>query len=653
MAQASLEMTTSCSNSLKTGDVLNNKWVILEFIDKGGMGEVYRAHQTNLNRDVAIKWLESIDEDDEKAETLIQRFKREVQSMAQIRHPNVLQVYDHDSINIKKCDVDTPVEYIAMEYIPGGSLRATMSEEGFYPETEDLKDWIKEFFLPVLSGVQALHDTGIVHRDLKPENILLDRGIPKIADFGLARSNRLKPITQSIDVKGSPHYMSPEHFFDFKRADQRADVYSLGKILFETVEGKIKTGTTPFKNVSLSEAESPFFKRLDRIISEATEENRSKRTNTVRDLRDQLIELLNDENVAQRSQTADKRQAVRFFSNPRWIWTGIVAATLSVLLMGLWHLFDESSLPMNKQQQEKAIQYSSDGKILSSKSAINLKTTEHIGKQHLITGGRLILPTTLEKVSGQEIEIAPFYIDEFLVTNQQFVDFLNHNLYRINLENGVVKGDGVNWYLLGEVHEGYEPIVYRNEEFHVNDPAYASSPVLRVTGYGASAFASFFDRRLPTEAEWLYATIKGATSPRSSSTDTSISWNSMRMGSMMNGMMEGDWRKENWNMDQNDRNNNKNSKTAFNKSKEPPPAAFFEQNEFGVRALNEGTGEWGVRTFSDLSKDKLQDNLFVVMGSLENHKKGESPPPPVISRFPWEGFEEVGFRTVKSTLAVK
>jgi serine/threonine-protein kinase len=656
MAQTSIEMTTSCSNSLKTGDVLNNKWVILEFIDKGGMGEVYRAHQTNLNRDVAIKviskeWLESIDEDDEEAETLVQRFKREVQSMAQIRHPNVLQVYDHDSINIKKCEADTPVEYIAMEYIPGGSLRATMSEEGFYPETQDTKDWIKEFFLPVLSGVQALHDIGIVHRDLKPENILLDRGAPKIADFGLARSNRLKPITQSIDVKGSPHYMSPEHFFDFKRADQRADVYSLGKILFETVEGKIKSGTTPFKKVSLSEAESPFFKRLDCIISEATEENRSKRTNTVKELKDQLIELLNEEDVAQRSQAADKPKAVRFFSSPKWIWAGIFAAILSVLLMGVWHLIDESSLPGIKQQQEEAIPFSSNSKVQSSKSATGPETAEHIGKQHLIPGGNLVLPTTLEKVSGQEIEIAPFYIDEFLVTNQQFVDFLNHNLSRINLENGVVKGDGANWYLLGEVHEGYEPIVYRNEEFHVNDPAYASSPVLRVTGYGASAFASFFGRRLPTEAEWLYATIKGATSPRSSSTGTPASSNSMNMQGMMNWMKEGDWRKESWNMDQNDQTNSKSSKTAFNLSKEPPSAAFFEQNEFSVRALNEGIGEWGIRTFSNLSKDKLQDNLFVVMGSLENDKKEEISQPPVISRFPWEGFEEVGFRTVSSAPA--
>jgi serine/threonine-protein kinase len=443
--------------------------------------------------------------------------------------------------------------------------------------------------------------------------------------------------------------MSPEHFFDFKRADQRADVYSLGKILFEAVEGKLKTGTAPFKNVSLLETESPFYKRLDRIISDATKENQSIRTKSVKDLQDQLIGLLNDENVAQRAKAAAKPKAVSFFSRPKWIWAGIITATLSVLLMGVWHLIEESSLPGIKHRQGKAIQSSSDKKVQSPKTAIDLGTTEHIGKQHLIPGGSLVLPTTLEKVSGQEIEIAAFYMDEFLVTNQQFVDFLNHNLTRINWENGAVKGDGAIWYLLGEINEGYEPIVYRNEKFHINDPSYASSPVLRVTGYGASAFASFFDRRLPTEAEWLYATIKGTTS--SSSTDTRASSNSMNMQGMMNWMEEGDWRKESWNMNQNDQTTNKISKILFNFTKDPPSAAFFEQNEFSVRALNVGIGEWGIRTISNVSKDKLQDNLFIVMGSLENHKELESSAPPVISRFPWEGFEEIGFRTVTSVPA--
>ncbi len=221
-------MTTSCKITFKVGDVLNNKWVILEFIDKGGMGEVYRAHQTNLNRDVAIKvvsreWLESIDEDNDEATTLIHRFRREVQTMSQIRHPNVLQIYDHDSVKMENCSENENLEYIAMEYIPGGSLRSTMSEEGFFPDEAGVKNWIKKYFMPVLAGVKALHDKGIIHRDLKPENILMDGDTPKIADFGLARSNKLKPVTQSMEVKGSPHYMSPEHFFEFKVEEEEDD----------------------------------------------------------------------------------------------------------------------------------------------------------------------------------------------------------------------------------------------------------------------------------------------------------------------------------------------------------------------------------------------------------------------------------------------
>ena len=652
-------MITSYKNTLKIGDVLDQKWIILEFIDRGGMGEVYRAHQNNLNRDVAIKviareWLQSTDNGDEDAETLAQRFRREVQSMAQISHPNVIQVYDHNSITVEKGDIDTPVEYIAMEYIPGGTLRATMSEEGFYPETDNLKEWILKFFLPILSGVQALHDSGLVHRDLKPENILMDRDTPKIADFGLVRSHRSKPITHSIAVKGSPHYMSPEHFLDFKRADHRSDVYSLGKILYEAVEGKIKTKTIPFHSAHLAQTESSFFERLDRIIAGATEEKLSERTNSVTDLRNQLVELLlADESERKQSQTTEKRPNAKFFSNPKWIWVGIITATLSVALMTLWHIFGGTSQPVTKHPQE-IIQLTKDGKELTSFVASNSENKEHMGKQHLIPRGRLVMPTTLEAVSGQLTEIASFYMDEFLVTNQQFVEFLNHNLSRIKLDNGVVKGDGANWYLLGEVREGYKPIEYQNGEFHVVDFAYASRPVLRVTGFGAAAFASFFDRRLPNETEWLYATIKGVASPQSSlngAAAETIGSNSINMEGMMNNMMESDWYKDKLITDQKDRTDSKITRTTSNTSKEPPPAAFFKQNEFGIRALNTGIGEWALRTLSNISKDKLQDNLFIVIGTLEAHKKEENSPPSVLSRFPWEGFEEVGFRTVKTAIS--
>ncbi len=648
-------MTASCKDTLKTGDVLDQKWVILEFIDRGGMGEVYRAHQNNLNRDVAIKvisreWLQATDNGDEEAETLTQRFRREVQSMAQIRHPNILQVYDHNSITIKKCDVDTPVEYIAMEYIPGGTLRTTMSEEGFYPETDAIKEWILKFFLPILSGVQALHDSGIVHRDLKPENILMDRYTPKIADFGLVRSHRSKPITHSIVVKGSPHYMSPEHFLDFKRADHRSDVYSLGKILYEVVDGKIKTKTIPFHSAHLPQTESPFFERLDRIIAGATEEKISERTESVTDLRNQLIELLDKESDDKPSQTAEKNVNTMFFSNPKWIWVGIITATLSVALMTFWHIFGGTSQPVSKHKQE-IVQQTRDGRELTANLTIDGENIEHMGKQHLIPRGKLILPTTLETVSGQQIQIASFYMDEFLITNQQFVDFLNHNLSRIKLENGVVKGDGANWYLLGEIREGYKPIVYQNEEFHVVDFAYASKPVLRVTGFGAVAFADFFGRRLPNETEWLYATIKGTIVSQSSLNEAATTIDSKSMN--MEDMMESSLNKDQLVTDQEGPINSKILTTTDNISKEPLSAASFKQNEFGIRALNMGIGEWGLQTLSSVSKDKLLDNLFIVVGTLETHKKKENSSPSVVSRFPWEGFEEVGFRTVKTVKSEK
>jgi len=99
------------------------------------MGEVYRAHQLNLKRDVAIKvisrdWLQCLDEDEEEIETTFQRFRREVEAMAQIRHLNVLQIFDYDATSIKEGDEEVPVEYIAMEYIPGSTLLYTTRTNG-------------------------------------------------------------------------------------------------------------------------------------------------------------------------------------------------------------------------------------------------------------------------------------------------------------------------------------------------------------------------------------------------------------------------------------------------------------------------------------------------------------------------------------------
>jgi serine/threonine protein kinase len=198
-------MNDNNNSLIKIGTILDGKWVILEFIAKGGMGEVYRAHQLNLKRDVAIKvisqeWLESLDGDTEEINNAFERFLAEVHTMAQIRHANILQIYDFGSASIQKGAEDITVEYIVMEYVPGRTLRHTMSEEGYYPDEEDaIKTWISDYFMPVLDGVQAMHKLGIVHRDLKPENVLVDEDTPKIADFGLARSSRMTPNCRVIE----------------------------------------------------------------------------------------------------------------------------------------------------------------------------------------------------------------------------------------------------------------------------------------------------------------------------------------------------------------------------------------------------------------------------------------------------------------------
>ena len=134
--------------------------------------------------------------------TAIGRFQREVQAMAQVRHPNVLQIFDYGSLQARRGKHITAVEYISMEYIAGETLRFTMSEEGLEDEEQLLADWLRRYFIPVLKGVEAIHTHGIVHRDLKPENVLMDDETPKIADFGLARSIKMRAGIQLMGRQG-------------------------------------------------------------------------------------------------------------------------------------------------------------------------------------------------------------------------------------------------------------------------------------------------------------------------------------------------------------------------------------------------------------------------------------------------------------------
>jgi len=192
------------------------KYKILGKIGQGAMGEVYRAQDSVLNRDVAIKTISSeLGADD----ALRRRFQREAQSAARLNHPNIITVYDYGEEQGKI--------YMAMELLDGADLKQAIARRA--PLSLDDKLSIVD---QIAEGLAFAHSHEIVHRDLKPANVhLLGNGQVKIMDFGLARLGGSE-MTRAGMVMGTPHYMSPEQVRG-ERADARSDVFALGCVFYE------------------------------------------------------------------------------------------------------------------------------------------------------------------------------------------------------------------------------------------------------------------------------------------------------------------------------------------------------------------------------------------------------------------------------------
>jgi eukaryotic-like serine/threonine-protein kinase len=192
------------------------KYKIVEKIGQGAMGEVYRAHDSVLNREIAIKTISSeLGGDD----ALRKRFQREAQSAARLNHPNIITVYDYGEEQGKI--------YMAMELLDGADLKQAIARRA--PLSLDDKLSIVD---QIAEGLAFAHSHEIVHRDLKPANVhLLSNGQVKIMDFGLARLGGSE-MTRAGMVMGTPHYMSPEQVRG-ERADARSDVFALGCVFYE------------------------------------------------------------------------------------------------------------------------------------------------------------------------------------------------------------------------------------------------------------------------------------------------------------------------------------------------------------------------------------------------------------------------------------
>ncbi len=210
--------------------IIGNRYQILEAIGTGGMAEVYRASDTFLNREVAVKILRAQYTDDDG---FVSRFRQEAQSAARLIHPNIVNVYDVGR--------DDDAYYIIMEYVKGRTLKEMISEVGaLEPMTAVI------IAHGIASALKHAHSRGIIHCDIKPHNILLDENnTPKVADFGIARAITTATMTYTASVVGSVHYLSPEQVRGEKVSTQ-SDLYSLGILLFEMLTGCLPyTAETP------------------------------------------------------------------------------------------------------------------------------------------------------------------------------------------------------------------------------------------------------------------------------------------------------------------------------------------------------------------------------------------------------------------------
>ncbi len=319
----------AAAESLPPGTTISH-YRILEKIGAGGMGEVYRAHDPRLGRDVAIKILPAAFASDPDR---MKRFEQEARAAAALNHPNIVAIYD-----VGTWQYGSP--YVVSELLEGETLRACL-QRGALPVRKAI-----DYASQVCLGLAAAHDKGIVHRDLKPENLWITKDSHvKILDFGLAKLMpekvvvpELATLTESTStrVMGTLGYMSPEQVRG-QSLDHRTDIFSLGAVIYEMLAGRRAfQGTTPADTISailsrdpaeLTAANEAIPHVVSGIVSRALEKNADDRFHSARDIAFALA-------AASDSATKDAHKAPRTLAKPALASGAVI---LLFALLWLWN----------------------------------------------------------------------------------------------------------------------------------------------------------------------------------------------------------------------------------------------------------------------------------------------------------------------------
>jgi Tol biopolymer transport system component/tRNA A-37 threonylcarbamoyl transferase component Bud32 len=411
----------------------------------GGMGEVYRARDTRLDRTVAIKVLP---EHFSQNADLKQRFEREARVISSLNHPNICHLYDVGH--------QEGIDYLVMEYIEGETLALRLAK-GLLPIEQVLKIGTE-----IADALNKAHRQGIVHRDLKPGNIMLTKSGAKLVDFGLARpagamkaassftgvavtqASLVSPITQQGHIVGTFQYMSPEQV-EGKDADARSDIFALGTVLYEMATGKRAfEGKSAISVASaiLEKDPEPISKvqplappALEHVVQRALAKEPDERWQTAADLRAELCWISRGG-----SQVAASPSVVR---RKRRELLGLVAvlALLVVAAVGYYLVYREHSKALRiairtsiEQPEKQKFAFTGDGggppAISSDGTRIVFAALDNAGKQHLWL--RPLDSLTAQLIPGTENATFPFWSQD----SRKIAFFADGNLKAVDLYGG-------------------------------------------------------------------------------------------------------------------------------------------------------------------------------------------------------------------------
>jgi len=348
-----LEITTE---ELSRGTVFAGRYEVIEELGAGGMGRVYRVFDKKLDEEVALKFLRPEIGMDKR---VVERFRNEIKIARKITHQNVCRTHDLGE--------EGKTLYITMEYVKGEDLKSLVHRTGQLTAGKAVL-----IARQVAEGLGQAHKLGVVHRDLKPGNIMIDKdGNAKIMDFGIARSLFGGGVTAEGAIIGTPEYMSPEQV-EGKEADQRADIYALGIILFEMVTGRVPfEGETPFSIANKHKTEPPPVPKkivpqipegLNKLILRCLEKDREKRYQVAEELLADLAAveeaLPQTERALTRARTKIRtsREITVKFQPRRLIIPATIVLVLAVAGFFLWrNVFHKPAAPIPSAKPTLAV----------------------------------------------------------------------------------------------------------------------------------------------------------------------------------------------------------------------------------------------------------------------------------------------------------